>query len=206
MNEDFKVIAITGGIGSGKSTVAKFFADKGFPVINTDFLAKDLMNFNSEVKEKLISHFGEQIYNSENLINNKVLSELVFSDIDKSSDNLAKLNQIVHPCVIEEMMERIEDFALQGEKIIFVESALIYEAELEDGFDYIIVVDAPEEMRIKWAKEKMKLSEEQIRNRISGQISTEVKKNLADFVIQNNGTIPEMLASAEFVLDLIKLA
>jgi dephospho-CoA kinase len=61
-------------------------------------------------------------------------------------------------------------------------------------------------MRIKWAKEKMKLSEEQIRNRISGQISTEVKKNLADFVIQNNGTIPEMLASAEFVLDLIKLA
>jgi dephospho-CoA kinase len=131
---------------------------------------------------------------------------LVFSDIDKSSDNLAKLNQIVHPCVIEEMMERIEDFALQGEKIIFVESALIYEAELEDGFDYIIVVDAPEEMRIKWAKEKMKLSEEQIRNRISGQISTEVKKNLADFVIQNNGTIPEMLASAEFVLDLIKLA
>jgi dephospho-CoA kinase len=206
MEDKLKVVAITGGIGSGKTTVANHFAELGFPVINTDLLAKKLMNSDEKLKILLSNEFGPEIYLENGELNSKFLSKIVFGNDSLSKKNLDKLNRIVHPAVIDLMMEEIEKFANEGNELIFVESALIYEAGLDEGFDYIIVVDANESKRIKWTSEKLKLPESEIRIRNSEQISTDMKKNLADFVIENNGTISEMLASADFILDLVKLA
>jgi dephospho-CoA kinase len=206
MEDKLKVVAITGGIGSGKTTVANHLAELGFPVINTDLLAKKLMNSDEKLKILLSNEFGPEIYLENGELNSKFLSKIVFGNDSLSKKNLDKLNRIVHPAVIDLMMEEIEKFANEGNELIFVESALIYEAGLDEGFDYIIVVDANESKRIKWTSEKLKLPESEIRIRNSEQISTDMKKNLADFVIENNGTISEMLASADFILDLVKLA
>lgn len=203
-SDDFKVIAITGGIGSGKSTVAEHYVKLGYPVINTDSLAGKIMRNDSQIKKKLIEVFGEDLYFENGELNNKQFSDLVFGE--KNNSNLEKLNKIVHPAVIDEMIEQIEELVESGNTLIFVESALIYESALDEGFDYVIVVDANEEKRVKWASERLKLSGEEIRNRMKEQLSSEHKKNMADFVIENNGTIEELLKNAEFLLDIIKLA
>ncbi len=205
-NYEVKIIAITGGFGSGKSTVANYYKEQGYPVINTDNLAKDIMTNDAYVKTQLTKAFGNKILNENGEIIFQNLSNLVFDNSAKSKDNLAKLNQIVHPPTIQAMINKIEEYIEEGVEIIFVESALIYEAALDEGFDYIIVVDAKEDIRIKRIMEKTKLSETEIRNRISEQISTQVKVNLADFVIENNGTIQKTLDNAAFILDLIKMA
>jgi dephospho-CoA kinase len=202
-NSQVKICAITGGIGSGKSTVANYYEQKGFQVIRTDNLAKNIMETNSNVINLLKQEFGNEIYIN-NKLNSKLLSDKVFNST--SPDQLEKLNKIVHPAVIEEMINEIEILINRGETIIFVESALIYEANLEEGFDYIIVIDAKEDLRIQRTAKRMQLSEEEIRIRNREQISTEVKKNLADFVIENNGQVEELLSNAGFILDLIKMA
>jgi dephospho-CoA kinase len=205
-NNEVKIIAITGGFGSGKSTVAGFYEKQGYPVINTDLLAKDIMTNDSIVKVELVKVFGNKILNENGEIIFQHLSKLAFDNNEKSKDNLAKLNQIVHPPTIQAMINKIEEYIKDGIEIIFVESALIYESALDEGFDYIIVVDAKEDVRMKRIKEKMKLSDEEIRNRMREQISTQVKVNLADFVIENNTNIEKTLDNAAFILDLIKMA
>ena len=204
--KNIKIVAITGSIGSGKSTVAKFIEEMGYPVIKTDDLAKIIMLNDEEVKRKLIKEFGENIYNDNGTLNSKQLSLIVFDKIDSNHTKLEKLNQIIHPIVIEQMIMEIDKFVQMGEALIFVESALIYETGLDEGFDYIIDVDCREELRIKRTAERLKLSEEEIRNRDSVQISAQVKKNLADFVIENNNNLEKLRFSTEFVIEMIKMA
>jgi dephospho-CoA kinase len=201
-----KIIAITGNIGSGKSTLAKFFEDKGYPVIKTDNLAKTIMLINEDVKTKLKKEFGDEIYDVDGKLNSNLLSSLVFNSADSSHLYLEKLNKIIHPIVIEKMMEEIEKLIEKGENLIFVESALIYEAGLDEGFDYVIVVDSKEDLRIKRTAQRLQLSDTEIRIRDSVQLSAQVKKNLADFVIENNENIDKLHSSAEFVLEMIKMA
>lgn len=204
--QEVKIIAITGGFGSGKSTVADYYEKQGYPVINTDLLAKDIMANDTNVQKELVKVFGDKILNTTGNINYHKLADLVFDNSAISKDNLAKLNQIVHPPTIQAMINRIEELINIGTEIIFVESALIYESALDEGFDYIIVVDAKEDIRIKRIMAKTKLTEQEIRNRMREQISTQVKANLADFVIENNGSIEKTLDNAAFILDLIKMA
>ncbi|MGB9702245.1 MAG: dephospho-CoA kinase [Candidatus Kapaibacteriota bacterium] len=204
--KNIKIVAITGSIGSGKSTVAKFIEEMGYPVIKTDDLAKIVMLNDKEVKRKLIQEFGENIYDKNGVLDSKLLSSIVFDKIDTNHTKLAKLNRIIHPVVIEQMIIEIEKFVQMGEALIFVESALIYETGLDEGFDYIIDVDCKEELRIKRTAERLKLSEEEIRNRDSVQLSAQVKKKLADFVIENNNNLEKLRFSTEFVIEMIKMA
>lgn len=204
--ENIKICAITGGIGAGKSEVAKLYADLGFPVINTDILAKKLISSSKKIQEELKREFGNEIFDNSSILNSQLLSSIVFTNDEEGFHNLEKLNKIVHPVVISEMIKEIEKLIKAGNQLIFVESALVYEAALDDGFDFIIVIDAEEKFRIKRTAERLKLSEEEVRIRNREQISTDVKKNLADFVIENNGTIEEMLTNAAFILELIKMA
>jgi len=206
IDKDFVLVGITGGIGSGKTTAANYIAQLGYPVIYTDSLAKFVMNNDEYVKSQLKNYFGSEIYNSNGEIVAEKLSSIVFDINSNNDENLTRLNQIVHPPTIDLMMEEIEKLLEKGEKLIFVESALIYEAGLEDGFDYIIVIDADEEKRIERTATRLKLSSEEIRKRNSKQISTEYKRNMADFVIENNGDIEQMHKSIDFVLSLIKMA
>jgi dephospho-CoA kinase len=201
--DNIKIIGITGGIGSGKSIFAETIREQGFTVIDTDSIAKDLMNNDEIVRKKLIEAIGKETYDPENGLNKEFLAKKVFNGDDDSKENLQKLNSIVHPAVIDQKIKIIEELAEKGEEIIFIESALIFEAGLQDGYDYVINISADKEIRKKRLQANRKMTDKQIEQRMNEQLSDEEKIRLADFNIKNNGEIEELKKSADFILSLI---
>lgn len=198
------VIGITGGIGCGKTTVSQFISELGFIVISTDEKAKELMVTDENIKNKIIQSFGTDSYNSDDSLNSKYISDLVFGKTDEYSKRLTQLNSIVHPPVIDYMIEVVQKYEENGEPLVFIESALIYEAELEEGFDYIIVVDSTEENAIQRVIERTGMTEELARLRIKQQISQQEKTSLADFIIENNGTIDDLKKAVTTLMNIIR--
>ena len=202
MSEERKesiVIAITGGAGSGKSSVAKLIGSRGYKVIDTDRIARSVMEDNKDVIKSIKQEYGDNAYLSDNTLNRSYMSSVVFSGKDDGAA-LEKLNRIVHPPVIDKMSELVESYEQQGEKLIFVESALIFEAGLEEGFDYILVVDADMDKRVERIRGRTAESQASIMMRMQSQMPAEEKRNYADFVIENNGTEKELAESVEFLL------
>ncbi len=197
------VIGITGGIGSGKSTVADIITGLGHTVIKTDDRAKELMIENEQLRTKLINEFGADVYTSDGGLNRKFLADTVFGGLPHHEVALEKLNNIVHPYVIDDMIAQSQQYAMNGEKMIFIESALIFEAGLQDGFDYVVVVDAPEKACIERAVERG-MAIEQVKRRMDRQISLGIKKSHADFVIDNSGPAENLRGSVEFVVNVLK--
>jgi len=197
------VISITGGIGSGKTTVANIIREMGFVVISSDDNAKALMNSNEEIKNKLIARFGDNVYLPDGKINSQYLSQMVFGESEEHHNNLQLLNQIVHPYVIELLIREVDKYEKKGEKYIFVESALTYEAGLEEGFDYIIVVNTDEDLAINRVMKRTGLSKQEIVYRSQNQISRQRKKEVADFVIENNGSLEDLKKSTQLIIDII---
>lgn len=202
--EDAVIVGITGGIGSGKTTVANFFRDFGYNVLSSDDIAKKLMADDLDLKSKLIDAFGRDTYYDTGELNRKYLSEKVFANNPDSKENLKLLNSIVHPVVIDELVSQIEELVDKGETTIFVESALMIESGMADGYDYIIVVKAPDELVIKRVKERENISENQIRQRIRSQLSPEEKAKRADFVIENDGDVDKLKSSVNFIAAIVK--
>lgn len=194
------IVAITGGFATGKTTVAKFIEDEGFPVIYTDLLAKELMSNDKEVINAIIDSFGRDAYKDNNSINTQYLSNIVFSNLEQ----LEVLNRIVHPKVIELMENRLYELVKRGNQLVFVESALIFEAALEDGFDYVICVSCDPNIQIQRAMHRHNLSEQDALKRINSQIPLPQKEALADFTIKNNGSIEDLKQSSLLVLNIIK--
>lgn len=194
------VVAITGGFSTGKTTVAKIIEEKGFPVVYTDFLAKKLMNSDLEIQSNIIRIFGKQAYNSEKTLNTEYVANIVFND----NKMLDELNKIVHPKVIDLMEMELFKHIKNGNKLVFVESALIFEAALQDGFDYIICVSCNKELQIRRAMERHKLTYEQVLKRIESQIDIKIKEQNSDFIIKNNGTYEELKHSTELILNILK--
>lgn len=198
------VVAITGGIGTGKTTIAGIIADMGYPVISSDKEAKELMVKDAGIREKLIKEFGEDFYSPDGNVNNSFVPQLVFGQDEESLRRLGLLNSIVHPAVIENMINTVGMLEEKGEKLIFVESALTYEAGLEDGFDYIVVADAPEDVCIERVKARSGLSGEQIRQRMASQMPQKEKVSHADFVIDNSGSYDRLKQAVEFAMIVLK--
>lgn len=196
--KDKLLIAITGGIGSGKSIVSSIIESQGYCVLKSDSIAKKIMLEDNEVKQEIIKYFGTQSYIN-NQLNTEYLSEKVFS----SKENLEKINSIVHPKTIKKTLELAEK-EFQKSKYVFVESALIYEAKIEKYFDYIILIYSDEQSRIRRVMERDKIPEDKIRQRMNFQIPDEKKKARADFVIENNHDLVELEKKVLFVLNLIK--
>lgn len=195
------LVGITGGIGTGKSTVSKLLQERGWVVYSSDVTAKEIMATDVQVRHELAAAFGEQIL-TPNGVNAPLLASLVFGPLPEHETNLDTLNGIVHPRVLEVHMRAIEAEAEKGTSIVAVESALIYEIDLEDGFDYIIVVDAPQETCIARVVGRSGISKEEVQRRIDKQMPMEQKRGLADFVIDNAGT-PEELAQATSTIAMI---
>jgi len=189
-------IAVTGGIGGGKSTFCNYMIKKGYPVLSADELAKEILVRDKEVKEKIIKIFGKESYRNGRL-NNAYLADKVFSD----PKAVKKINSIVHPKVITEI-EVLADKALKKNKAVFVEAALIFEAGMEEMFDYIVLVTADEEIKKKRVVEKG-IPEKEYEKRQANQIPDEKKKKKADFVFENNSTTEDLYAKAELFLKII---
>lgn len=191
-------IAVTGGIGSGKSVVCNILEKKGYPIIRADVLGKDLLKNDPEVKVEIIREFGEEAY-KDNEPNKTFIAEQVFNDQQK----LALINSIIHPRTIEIIESRMTEF-LQSSDMVFVESALIYEANREEIFDYVLLVYADDEYKIFRIVERDNVSVENIRKRIENQIPDSKKKDWADFTIENNGSLKDLEIRTEFIITILK--
>ncbi len=193
-------IAITGGIGSGKSSVSKIVESFGFPVIKADDVAKELMLKDESVKKKIIKTFGKESF-TEKGIDTKYLADNVFSNKDK----VDKINSIIHPPTIKKI-EEISKKLFEKHNLVFVESALIYEAKIQKLFDYVILIYAEEEIRISRKIKNDSMKRLDVEKRMRFQIPDEKKTDRAHFVIDNNSTFDKLETRTKFVIELIKAA
>jgi dephospho-CoA kinase len=188
-------IGLTGGIGSGKTTVAQIFEVLGIPVYYADQAAKDLMNQDPVLKEKIKSSFGAEVYKNGDL-DRPYLSGLVFGDGEK----LALLNSIVHPATLRDAEQWMKN---QKTPYAIKEAALIFEAGLEKYFNYIIGVTAPQSIRLERVMARDKTSSENILKRMNQQLDEDNKISRCDFVIVNDGVqalLPQVLTIHEKLL------
>ena len=189
------IIGLTGGIGSGKSTVAKIFAQLGIPVLDADATAKAIMNEDSSVKSKLIELFGAEAY-KESQLNRAYIAQLVFED----SFKLQQLNAIVHPITIQ----YAKDWASkQSAPYVIKEAALFFESGSSEGVDKIIGVTAPKHIRIQRVMHRDQISREDVIKRMEHQLEDSLKMKLSDWVIQNDDLhliIPQVLAIHKEIL------
>lgn len=191
-------VAVTGNIGSGKSLFCKFISEKGYPVIEADEVSKTILVENKEVRSKVIKEFGEESFIG-NRINKKYVAEKVFSD----PENLSKINSILHPEVIQKVKLLTKEFFKQYD-IVFTEAALIYEAYMEDMFDYVVLITADQKLRMKRKAEEAGFSEEEFLKRDSNQIPDEEKKKQADFIFENNNGVKELKEKVNLLINILK--
>ncbi len=182
-------VGITGGIGSGKSTVCKMFKLLGVPVFEADMVAKKLINSNEEIKKKLILLFGNNIYESNNKVNKKMLADLIFND----ESLLKKVNNLVHPAVKNEFLLWHQK---QNSKYVVHEAAILFESGFYKMMDFNILVLAPEDTRIKRVVKRDKMPAEIVESRIKKQWNDEEKRELASLELVNDNKhllIPQIL-------------
>ena len=193
-------VGITGGMGSGKSTVSKVFEVLGIPVYYADDAAKRLMNENESLKEQLRKLFGEETYVNGTL-NRKYLSSIVFNNEEK----LAMLNSIIHPVTLQDaenwMQQQKTPYAIK-------EAALIFESGANKQLDYVIGVYAPAPLRIKRVMNRDHATRDEVKARMEKQIDESIKMRLCDYVITNDEqelVIPQVLKiHATFLSNTVK--
>ena len=171
-------IGLTGGIGSGKSTVAKIFEVLGIPVYYADDAAKRLMNEDKNLQEEIIRHFGAESY-IHGKLNRGYISSLVFNNREK----LELLNALTHPAVMHDSEEWIKR---QTSPYTIREAALIFESGIHKQLDYVIGVSAPEELRVERVMQRDHVSEDEVKKRMKNQMDENEKMKLCDFVLYNN--------------------
>jgi len=190
-------VGLTGGIGSGKSTVSKILISKGFSVYNSDNRAKWLMNNDDNLKSNIISIFGDKAYLKGSL-NRKYLSAKVFND----SLKLKALNNLVHPLVAIDFKNWL--IHQKSKDFVFKEAAILIESGAYKEMDKIIVVSCPENIRLERVLKRDGNSPELVKKRMQNQISETEKINHADFVIKNNGSESDLVLEVEFVISELK--
>lgn len=175
-------IAITGGIGSGKSYVSVLLQAAGIPVYNTDNEAKRLMLSDEGIRQDLIALLGEGVY-TDGALNKPMLASYLFA----GPENAARINAIVHPRVKADFRRWMEE--QEGQEIVGLECAILFEAGFEDAVDAVVTVYAPEALRVERAMKRDGATEAQIRARIAAQMDDEEKCRLSDYIIYNDGSI-----------------
>jgi len=191
------LIGITGGIGGGKSTLAQLLRAEGYSVYDTDLEARRLQNEHSEMRKKMIDLFGEEIYTSGNL-NRSALAKIVFS----KPELLTKLNNIVHPLVMDDFSTWV--LHRFPKKILFVESAILYESGFNKLVDLVILITASEQVRIERVMKRDGVSEDHVKARMIHQLPEEDKMILADFVINTDDNKSLVLKMRKIIKELLQ--
>lgn len=190
-------VAVTGNIGSGKSSFCRFLEDQNYSVIKADEVAKEVMLNDKWVKAEIIKNFGSAAYEGNNL-NKKYLSEKIFSN----QSSLFKINSIVHPVVVEKVF-LLMDHELKTSNIVFHEAALIYEAGIAKLFDFVVLITADLNVRLNRVLQNYKWTEEEFTQREQYQIPQEEKAKQADFVFANNGPLTQLKEKSELLLKIL---
>jgi len=188
-----KVIGLTGGIGSGKSTVSRFLAELGAVILDTDKVGHEAYKPDTEAWREVVAAFGRQILTPSGDINRKKLGEIVFSN----AEALARLNQIMHPRMYDMVKAQLEEYQRQGVDVVVLEAPLLIEAGWASLVDEVWVTVASESTVLRRLKEQVGLSRQEALARIRSQLSSEERVKHADVVINNDGDLDELRAKVD---------
>jgi len=191
------LVGLTGGIGSGKSTVAKIFESLGVPVFHSDIVAKSIVDNDTDVISEIVAEFGDIYLDGE--LDKVKMATIVFND----KKSLETLNKIVHPKVALYFENWVEEH--KAEPILIKEAAILIETGAYKHMDEIVLVTAPESVRIQRAVLRDSTSEQKVKDRIQSQLSDTEKNKFADFTINNDGgllVIPQVLKVYKMLLEL----
>ncbi len=201
------VIGLTGGIGTGKSTISQILREKKFPVIDLDVISHEVIKFPKVIK-KIVENFGKEILenssnfenkNNEIQVSREKLGKIIFENREKR----LLLNSIMHPEILRVMREQVSKYK-KSNKIVFVEIQLLFEVQWEKEFDYILLVSAKKSTQIRRILERDNRSENDALNIINSQMSLEEKRKRSDFVIENDGNIEELKEKIDTFLEYLE--
>ena len=201
------VIGLTGGIGTGKSTVSQILRKKKFPVIDLDTISHEVIKI-PKVIEKIVENFGKEVLENSGNFENKnnairISREKLGKIIFENKEKRLLLNSIMHPEILHTMREQISKYK-KNNKIIFVEIQLLFEVQWEKEFDYILLISAKKSTQIRRILERDKRSEIDALNIINSQLSLDEKKKRSDFVIENDGNIEELKEKIDKFLEYLE--
>jgi dephospho-CoA kinase len=186
------VIGLTGGIGTGKSTVAQVLEGQGAAVVSADLIGHEVYQPGRPAYHEVVRAFGRDILDESDAIDRKKLGAIVFAD----GKELARLNEIVHPRMKGMMREKLQDLEKQGVKIAVIEAAILFEARWDDLVNEIWVTSTPPEIAAQRVAERGGLSIGQVMERIKAQMSNEERVRRAHVVIDTSGTMEETISRA----------
>lgn len=192
-----KVIGITGGIGTGKSTVTDYLKSKGFEVIDADEISRNLTKGKSETVVNLGKVFGHTILNEDGTLNRKGLADIVFNDDEKKQ----VLENIVTKKVIELIENKLDVLKQENkEKLVFIDAPLLFETDVKDLIDFAWCVVADEEIRIERVIARDNCNRQQVLDRMKNQLSDEVKTSLSDEILDNSGGKEDLYSKIDGLL------
>lgn len=182
------LIALTGGIAAGKSTVAERLAELGAVIVDADQVVRDVQGPRSPVLQRIVAEFGDDILSADGSLNRAALGSLVFGHPDR----LAALNAIVHPAVREESARRFgQAFSADADAVVVYDVPLLVEARVDDPWELIVVAHAPAEVRERRLRELRGMSAQEAASRIASQVPDEARLAIADVVIDTAGTLAQ---------------
>lgn len=194
-------IGLTGGIASGKSSVTKILRAQGCPVIDADVLARQAVGPGSEALTSIVKKFGSDFLDSQGGLNREKMGSLIFRDPEARQ----QLESIVHPWVQNECQRLKQNFISQGAELIFYDVPLLFEKQMQNQFDAVVLVSTREDLQRQRLRLRSNLPENEISNRLAAQMPLSVKEAEADFVIPNNSTLEDLKTKTLEVLQLLRL-
>jgi dephospho-CoA kinase len=196
-----RVIGLTGGIGSGKSTVSQFLAELGAVILDADKIGHELYQPDTATWRELVKTFGSGILAENNTIDRKKLGAIVFSN----AAELKQLNAIIHPRITKLLKQRIADYRRKGASVIVLDAPVLFEANAKSLVEEVWVVVSDETNVITRAAARTGLKEEQIKARIRSQLSNEERINRAQVVIRNDGTKADLQKKVKELWEQLKV-
>lgn len=184
------IIGLTGGIGSGKSTVSDILKEQGIPVVDGDLIAREVVEPHRPAYEEIVRVFGAEVLQQDGTLNRKRIGEIVFSDPEK----LSMLNSITHKEIYRVILERLEYLKETGTSLVFLDVALLFETGFDQLTDWVWVVDAPDAVRVERIQKRDGLKEEEILKRIQSQMSRELRNTKGNLVLDNSNSREELKA------------
>ena len=181
------IIGLTGGIGTGKSTVSRKLRERGYPVIDLDVISREVIEY-PEVIDELVRNFGNEILENQNNISGKksISRNKLRQTVFKEEKKVSVLNSIMHPPIVEEMRRQVENLK-KNYKTVFVEVQLLFEAKLEKEFDLTVLVYADKKTQLERVLKRDGRSEGEVQQIINAQMDMTEKRRLSNYIIENNG-------------------
>ena len=181
------IVGLTGGIGTGKSTVSRKLRERGYPVIDLDVISREVIEY-PEVIDELVGNFGNEILENQNNTSGKksISRNKLRQTVFKEEKKVSVLNSIMHPPIVEEMRRQVENFK-KNYKTVFVEVQLLFEAKLEKEFDLTVLVYADKKTQLERVLKRDGRKEEEVQQIINAQMDMTEKRRLSNYIIENNG-------------------